>query len=128
MVNSKTALENIRIIAREKNITFRKLSELIGVKEANVSLVMNGKRKLTVEFLSAVATALEVSLQELFKPINQEEDLSPNYACECGSTLLRYYVLSQWDYGANGWDCGDTVHPADCMACGATEGFKQITN
>lgn len=50
-------------------MTQHELAELIGVKQATISLYETGKRKIDIKTAQKIAIALEVSLDELFHGI-----------------------------------------------------------
>lgn len=47
-------------------MTQQELAEMIGVKQAAISLYENGKRKVDIKTAQKIAIAFEVSLDELF--------------------------------------------------------------
>ncbi|CCY58281.1 transcriptional regulator XRE family [Clostridium sp. CAG:632] len=61
--------EVIKKLRKRANMTQHELAELIGVKQATISLYETGKRKIDINTAQKIAIALEVSLDELFHGI-----------------------------------------------------------
>lgn len=56
----------IKKLRKRANMTQQELAEMIGVKQAAISLYENGKRKVDIKTAQKIAIAFEVSLDELF--------------------------------------------------------------
>ncbi len=61
--------EVIKKLRKRAKMTQHELAELIGVKQATISLYETGKRKIDINTAQKIAIALEVSLDELFHGI-----------------------------------------------------------
>lgn len=61
--------ETIKKLRKRAKMTQHELAELIGVKQATISLYETGKRKIDINTAQKIAIALEVSLDELFHGI-----------------------------------------------------------
>ena len=59
----------IKKLRKRAKMTQHELAELIGVKQATISLYETGKRKIDINTEQKIAIALEVSLDELFHGI-----------------------------------------------------------
>lgn len=59
----------IKKLRKRAKMTQHELAELIGVKQATISLYETGKRKIDINTAQKIAIALEVSLDELFHGI-----------------------------------------------------------
>ena len=73
----------IKEILKSKNMTLLKLSEIIGVKSANLSVALSENGNPTVETLEKIATALEVSISDLFEQPNNDTINCPH----CGGKI-----------------------------------------
>ncbi|OOP71918.1 hypothetical protein CBEIBR21_19220 [Clostridium beijerinckii] len=58
-------------------ITAKKLSEMVGVSPTHISYILNNKREPSIELLGKIATALGVSINEIFLD-NALTDLNPS--------------------------------------------------
>ena len=60
---------NLRLkeVLDEKNMSLVTLSEKTGIEKGNLSAISNNKKNPTVETLSKIAKALQISLAELFE-------------------------------------------------------------
>lgn len=63
-------------ILEEKNMTQRKLSELVGVSEVTISRYLNGNRIPKTDIISDIANALNVSVDYLLGRTNQSDKKS----------------------------------------------------
>lgn len=61
--------EVIKKLRKRAKMTQHELAELIGVKQATISLYETGKRKIDINTAQKIAIALELSLDELFHGI-----------------------------------------------------------
>ena len=59
----------IKKLRKRAKMTQHELAELIGVKQATISLYETGKRKIDINTAQKIAIAFEVSLDELFHGI-----------------------------------------------------------
>lgn len=84
-----TALPPVFIRERMKLMKIRNkdVAEVIGTSEAQLSRLLSGKRKLTLEWLYAFANALNVPIESLFSPPETSERESRLKVC-----LLSYGV------------------------------------
>ena len=57
----------IKEVLAEKNITPTRLGVISGIEKSYISALLNGKKNPTLETLSKIATALEVSIADLFE-------------------------------------------------------------
>lgn len=74
----------LKEVLDEKNISLVSLSEKTGIEKGNLSAIANNKKNPTVETLSKIASALNISLTELFeKPNNGLYAICPH----CGNEV-----------------------------------------
>ena len=73
----------IKEILKSKNMTLLKLSEIIGVKSANLSVALSENGNPTVETLEKIANALGVSISDLFEQPNNDTINCPH----CGNRI-----------------------------------------
>ncbi|KHO39104.1 DNA-binding protein [Clostridium tetani] len=67
--------EKIQKLRKEKNLSLRALAEKAGISKSTLSDIENGNTNPTTNTLNKLATALNVSLEDLFKsePITKEK-------------------------------------------------------
>ncbi|AGX41444.1 helix-turn-helix domain-containing protein [Clostridium saccharobutylicum] len=72
--------DNIKRLMTVKNITSKKLAEMVGVSPTHISYILNNKREPSMELLNKIATALGVSIDEVFqtKSLNEPSSSSKN--------------------------------------------------
>lgn len=70
----------IKELIKAKGLTAKELSAIIGISESALSLAVNGNP--TVETLQKIATALGVSVSELFEPPHNGVITCPNCGAE----------------------------------------------
>lgn len=63
----------LKEVLDEKNMSLVALSEKTGIEKGNLSSIANNKKNPTMETLSKIAKALEISLAELFESPKKEE-------------------------------------------------------
>lgn len=74
----------LKEVLDEKNMSLVSLSEKTGIEKGNLSAIANNKKNPTVETLSKIASALEISVTELFeKPNNGLYGVCPH----CGKEV-----------------------------------------
>lgn len=78
-----------RMTGRAK-ITGAELAERMGTTPATISRLLNGQRKMTIEWLYAFSKALNVPIASLFTPPTKDEPLSPE--AQLRTALLAYGV------------------------------------
>lgn len=61
---------NIRDRLHELNITQSYLSKIIGCSEAQVSLMLSGKRTMSIETAAKIAKVLGCSIDDIFLSLN----------------------------------------------------------
>lgn len=75
----------LKEVLDEKNMSLVSLSEKTGIEKGNLSAIANNKKNPTVETLSKIANALEISITELFeKPYNGLYGVCPH----CGKNVI----------------------------------------
>lgn len=76
---------NLRIkeIIKEKGITITMLAEMVGVTQANMSLIVNEKSNPQLKTLQRVADALQVPINELFTERTEDTVTCPH----CGGKI-----------------------------------------
>lgn len=73
-----TPQEKLKALRKERNLTTQELGDLCGMLQSTISKLENGKRKMTVETLSILSKALNVSINEFLD--NDQEELVPEEA------------------------------------------------
>ena len=63
----------LKEVLDEKNMSLVSLSEKTGIEKGNLSAIANNKKNPTVETLSKIASALEISVTELFEKPSSDE-------------------------------------------------------
>ena len=58
----------IKEISKAQGVSITKLAELVGITQPNMSNIANGKTSPSLDLLERIATALGVSVPELFAP------------------------------------------------------------
>lgn len=58
----------IKEVSKSQGISITKLAELVGITQPNMSNIANGKTSPSLELLDRIATALGVTVPELFAP------------------------------------------------------------
>ncbi|SKA82336.1 Transcriptional regulator, contains XRE-family HTH domain [Caloramator quimbayensis] len=58
--------EKIKDLRLKKNISTYELSKITGIPQSTISKIENGKRKIDIEILNKIATALDVPLNYFF--------------------------------------------------------------
>ena len=56
----------IKEVSKSQGISITKLAELVGITQPNMSNIANGKTSPSLELLDRIATALGVTVPELF--------------------------------------------------------------
>ena len=59
--------DNIKRLMTINNITSKKLAEMVGVSPTHISYILNNKREPSMELLNKIATALGISIDEIFQ-------------------------------------------------------------
>ncbi|MBZ4650926.1 MAG: transcriptional regulator, family [Thermosipho sp. (in: Bacteria)] len=63
--------DKIRLLRTQKKISIRKLAEITGLSKSTLSDIENNKsKKPTIDTISKIAKALEISISELFEETN----------------------------------------------------------
>lgn len=70
-----TPQEKLKALRKERNLTTQELGDLCGMLQSTVSKLENGKRKMTVETLTILSKALNVSINEFLD--NDQEEVVP---------------------------------------------------
>lgn len=73
----------IKEIIKEKGITITMLAEMVGVTQANMSLIVNEKSNPQLKTLQRVADALQVPINELFTEPAEDTVTCPH----CGGKI-----------------------------------------
>ena len=55
-------------VSKAQGVSITKLAELVGITQPNMSNIANGKTSPSLDLLERIATALSVSVPELFAP------------------------------------------------------------
>lgn len=58
----------IKEISKAQGVSITKLAELVGITQPNMSNIANGKTSPSLDLLERIASALGVSVPELFAP------------------------------------------------------------
>ena len=66
-------MNKLRELRRSRNITLRELSEKIGISPISLCRIEKGERKMTTEFVSAVAEALDLNFSEIEELMTTEK-------------------------------------------------------
>ncbi len=66
----KTIGNNIRFLRKQAGLSQIDLAVAVGIDRSYLSEIENGHTNLTIMLLNNFATVLNVSLEELFKPLN----------------------------------------------------------
>lgn len=61
----------VREVMRERGMTGTRLAELIGIRQASISNILNEKHFPKYETLLEIANALDVDVRELFVPTRE---------------------------------------------------------
>ncbi len=73
----------IKEVSKSQGISITKLAELVGITQPNMSNIANGKTSPSLELLDRIATALGVTVPELFAPQPTNTITCPH----CGTVL-----------------------------------------
>lgn len=73
----------IKEVSKSKGVSITKLAELVRITQPNMSNIANGKTSPSLDLLERIATALEVSVPELFAPQPSNTITCPH----CGTVL-----------------------------------------
>ncbi|HIY67854.1 MAG TPA: helix-turn-helix domain-containing protein [Candidatus Alistipes intestinigallinarum] len=73
----------IKEVSKSQGISITKLAELVGITQPNMSNIANGKTSPSLELLDRIATALGVTVPELFAPQPTNTITCPH----CGAVL-----------------------------------------
>lgn len=77
----------LKEVMKEKGITGKELSEMVGITPASVSNIANGNHFPKPELLKQIAEVLDVDIRELFIP-TKNENSDFDFKCpNCGSRL-----------------------------------------
>lgn len=57
---------------KKNNISQYEIEERTGIKQSKISLILNGKRKLTAEELYKIAIAFNINLEKIKKDIKSD--------------------------------------------------------
>jgi len=79
--SKNNVMVNIEILLNEKELTKQGLAKRTGISRENLYRILNGNP--TLQNLEKIASALEVSIYQLFEPAKTNEFICPN----CGSKL-----------------------------------------
>lgn len=80
----------LKDVLDEKKMSLVSLSEKTGIEKGNLSAIANNKKNPTVETLSKIASALEISVTELFeKPNNGLYGICPHCGKEINVELTK---------------------------------------
>lgn len=58
----------VKEVSKAQGVSITKLAELVGITQPNMSNIANGKTSPSLDLLERIATALSVSVPELFAP------------------------------------------------------------
>ena len=58
----------VKEVSKAQGVSITKLAELVGITQPNMSNIANGKTSPSLDLLERIATALGVSVPELFAP------------------------------------------------------------
>ena len=73
----------IKEVSKSQGISITRLAELVGITQHNMSNIANGKTSPSLELLDRIATALGVTVPELFAPQPTNTITCPH----CGTVL-----------------------------------------
>lgn len=73
----------IKEVSKSQGVSITKLAELVGITQPNMSNIANGKTSPSLDLLERIATALGVSVPELFAPQPTNTITCPH----CGTVL-----------------------------------------
>ena len=77
----------LKEIIQEKNITSKKLAELLKITETSLSRIVNGTQFPKPELLRDIARVLDVDIRELFEPTKNVKNSNEFVCPTCGSKL-----------------------------------------
>ena len=94
-----------RILKRRKELKYsqKTLADLANISIQYLSEIENGKKSMSIPYLRAIATALDVSTDYIVYGVNNTRALSPidqllkdlpPYQLECAHEILRQYVAA----------------------------------
>lgn len=61
-------LLRVKEVSKAQGVSITKLAELVGITQPNMSNIANGKTSPSLDLLERIASALGVSVPELFAP------------------------------------------------------------
>lgn len=61
-----TNILRLKDVIKEKNVTSKQLSELLGISETSISRIINGTQTPKLETLLKIANVLNIDIRELF--------------------------------------------------------------
>lgn len=73
----------VKEVSKAQGVSITKLAELVGITQPNMSNIANGKTSPSLDLLERIATALGVSVPELFAPQPTNTIICP----KCGTVL-----------------------------------------
>jgi len=73
----------VKEVSKAQGVSITKLAELVGITQPNMSNIANGKTSPSLDLLERIATALGVSVPELFAPQPTNTITCP----KCGTVL-----------------------------------------
>ena len=66
MKNTLKKIEKLQLIRNNKNISYKNMSEMIGVSKTYYWQIENGKRRLTYEFAKKIASIFNLKPDDIF--------------------------------------------------------------
>jgi len=75
--NSKVRMiigDRIRLIRNQKRLTQKGLAELAGINEKYISRLEHGEENVTLDTLMKITSPLGISLEELFRGVQQRQE------------------------------------------------------
>jgi transcriptional regulator with XRE-family HTH domain len=81
--------EKIKALCKENNITQKELSKKLGISDISLNQTLRGKYP-QLQTLEKIATALNISISELFEPIEKNYITCP----KCGEKLVLQHSPS----------------------------------
>lgn len=89
-----TPQEKLKALRKERNLTTQELGDLCGMLQSTISKLENGKRKMTLETLTILSKALNVSINEFLDTDQEQHVQEESMASEVEEELLQNVINS----------------------------------
>lgn len=66
MKNTLKKIEKLQLIRNNKNISYKNMSEMLGVSKTYYWQIENGKRRITYEFAKKIASIFNLKPDDIF--------------------------------------------------------------